>query len=80
MRCYGRLEESIVRFYAAEIILAIEYLHSKGIIHRDLKPENVLLDTKGHIKLADFGLSEVGLTNKLNKNNNNCFGSLTDPE
>jgi len=80
MRCYGRLEESIVRFYAAEIILAIEYLHSKGIIHRDLKPENVLLDTKGHIKLADFGLSEVGLTNKLNNNNNNFFGSLTDPE
>jgi serine/threonine protein kinase len=49
----------------AELILAIEYLHSQNIIHRDLKPDNILLDNKGHIKLADFGLSEVGFNNKL---------------
>lgn len=51
----------MAKFYLAEIILAIEYLHSQDIIHRDLKPENILLDKFGHIKLADFGLSEAGL-------------------
>ena len=45
-------------FYAAEIILALEYLHSKKILYRDLKPENILVSRDGHIKLADFGLSK----------------------
>ena len=51
------------------MVLAIEYLHSQGIIHRDLKPENILLDRNRRIKLADFGLSEIGLTNKLTLKN-----------
>ena len=62
---YGRLDEAAARFYIAEVVLAIESLHKKNIVHRDLKPENLMLDAAGHIKLADFGLSEVGLARKV---------------
>lgn len=61
---YQFLDEQIARFYIAELILAINSLHEIGIVHRDLKPDNILLDSQGHIKLADFGLSQVGLDTK----------------
>nr|AML79371.1 putative LOV domain-containing protein [Neurachne muelleri] len=51
------LKEDAVRFYAAEVVTALEYLHCQGIIYRDLKPENILLNRDGHISLTDFDLS-----------------------
>ncbi|XP_050511520.1 ribosomal protein S6 kinase 2 beta isoform X1 [Diabrotica virgifera virgifera] len=53
--------EDDVKFYLAELALALNHLHSLGIIYRDLKPENVLLDSDGHIALTDFGLSKLPL-------------------
>ncbi|XP_055495977.1 ribosomal protein S6 kinase alpha-2 isoform X2 [Leucoraja erinacea] len=50
--------EEDVKFYLAELALALDHLHGLGIIYRDLKPENVLLDEDGHIKITDFGLSK----------------------
>lgn len=47
-----------MKFYLAELALALDHLHSLGIVYRDLKPENILLDEAGHIKLTDFGLSK----------------------
>jgi serine/threonine kinase 38 len=50
------LSEAETRFYAAELVLAIESVHNLNYIHRDIKPDNVLIDRNGHIKLSDFGL------------------------
>ncbi|MED6180059.1 Phototropin-1 [Stylosanthes scabra] len=51
------LKEEAARFYAAEVVVALEYLHCQGIIYRDLKPENVLIQSNGHVALTDFDLS-----------------------
>ncbi|XP_057540265.1 serine/threonine-protein kinase WAG1-like [Amaranthus tricolor] len=51
-----RLPIQAVKFYAAEVLIALEYLHSLGIVYRDLKPENILLKEDGHIMLSDFDL------------------------
>ncbi|KAG1930319.1 ribosomal protein S6 kinase alpha-2 [Pimephales promelas] len=53
--------EEDVKFYLAELALALDHLHSLGIIYRDLKPENILLDEEGHIKVTDFGLSKEAI-------------------
>lgn len=55
----GNLGEKEARFYGAQIIVGLQYLHSHKIIYRDLKPENVLLDSEGNIKLADFGICRL---------------------
>lgn len=56
--------EEDVKFYLAELALALGHLHSLGIMYRDLKPENILLDADGHISLTDFGLSKEALDEK----------------
>ncbi|XP_024517080.1 probable serine/threonine protein kinase IREH1 isoform X1 [Selaginella moellendorffii] len=63
LRNLGCLDEDMARYYIAELVLALEYLHSLAVIHRDLKPDNILIAHDGHIRLTDFGLSKVGLIN-----------------
>ncbi|GLJ53294.1 hypothetical protein SUGI_1135850 [Cryptomeria japonica] len=65
-----RLEHSI-RFYAAEVVLALDYLHQHGILYRDLKPENILVQGNGHIMLTDFDLSIIN--NNLQKLKSRSF-------
>lgn len=61
----GRVEESRARIYAAEVLLALDGLHSHDIIYRDLKPDNVVIDADGHVMLTDFGLSKEGITDSV---------------
>jgi serine/threonine protein kinase len=56
----NRFDEPTAKFYFCEVLLGLEYLHSRNILYRDLKPENILLDLDGHIRLTDFGLSKDG--------------------
>ncbi|KAK8050576.1 hypothetical protein PG994_012306 [Apiospora phragmitis] len=58
LRKSGRFPNPVAKFYAAEVTLALEYLHTKNIIYRDLKPENLLLDRHGHLKITDFGFAK----------------------
>nr|VZI32638.1 unnamed protein product [Spirometra erinaceieuropaei] len=61
----GYLDERHASLYTAEITIALEYLHQHGIIHRDLKPDNILITSKGHLKLTDFGLSTLSWSRAL---------------
>ncbi|RNE98177.1 protein kinase A, partial [Trypanosoma rangeli] len=58
LRSAGRFPNDVAKFYHAELVLAFEYIHGKDIIYRDLKPENLLLDSKGHVKVTDFGFAK----------------------
>jgi len=53
--------EASARFYAAEVVLALEHLHTNGVVHRDVRIENMLLASDGHVKLADFGCAKMDL-------------------
>lgn len=68
----GRFPEERSKFYAAQIVLALEYVHKLGVIYRDLKPENVLLDQNGNVRLTDFGLSKEGVSDHSTGANSFC--------
>ncbi|XP_027325712.1 citron Rho-interacting kinase isoform X13 [Anas platyrhynchos] len=63
-RYEDHLDEAMVQFYLAELVLAIHSVHQLGYVHRDIKPENVLIDRIGHIKLVDFGSAAKMTVNK----------------
>ena len=67
LRSREKLTEDDARFYASNVVLALEFLHSVDILYRDLKPENILIDSSGYLKVADFGLAKrcVGKTYSL---------------
>merc|ERR1719450_616986 len=58
LRSAGRFNTATTFFYSAEIVSALDYLHSLSIVYRDLKPENLLLDRDGHLKITDFGFAK----------------------
>ena len=80
------LPEQEAKFYAAEIVMTIESVHKLDCIHRDLKPDNVLIDSDGHIKLSDFGLTKKldiklidnNLQNELRNFGNNNYGTSSN--
>ncbi|ORY51045.1 kinase-like protein, partial [Rhizoclosmatium globosum] len=69
IKSVGALDEKWAKQYITEVVLGLEFLHSKGIIHRDLKPDNMLIDQNGHVKLTDFGLSRVGFLGRQHMEN-----------
>ena len=62
----------------AELVLALDYIHSLGIIHRDVKPANCMIDTSGHLKLIDFGLSKMVSTSQFANNSANNSANTTN--
>ncbi|KAJ5795537.1 uncharacterized protein N7518_004077 [Penicillium psychrosexuale] len=63
-------DEECTRFYSAQILDTIDYMHKRGVIHRDLKPENVLLDSGMHIKITDFGTAKILKTPRVDPSSN----------
>lgn len=64
IKMLGTLGDTWARRYVAEVIVGVSDLHSHGIVHRDLKPDNLLIDSRGHLKLTDFGLLRIGVVGR----------------
>ena len=56
---HSPLYEDQIRLYVAELVVILEYIHKNNCIYRDLKPDNILIDSEGHLKIIDFGLSKI---------------------
>lgn len=67
IKMLGTLGNDWCKRYVSEVIVGVSDLHQRGIIHRDLKPDNLLIDSNGHLKLTDFGLSRVGVVGRQNR-------------
>ncbi|EFN60622.1 cAMP-dependent protein kinase catalytic subunit, partial [Camponotus floridanus] len=59
LRRMGKFDESLAKFYAAQVALALEYLHHCSLIYRDLKPENILIENSGYLRVTDFGFCKM---------------------
>ena len=56
---HSGFEINRAKFYAAQIVLALDHMHKEGVVYRDLKPENILIDSEGYLRITDFGLSRI---------------------
>ncbi|KAJ2320968.1 3-phosphoinositide dependent protein kinase-1, partial [Coemansia sp. RSA 2681] len=75
IRKLGGLAEECARFYLAEIILAVEYMHMERTLHRDLKPENILLGSDMHILITDFGTAKMFPKGETDQRANSFVGT-----
>lgn len=71
LRKHTRFNEQFTAFYAAQILIALEYLHSFNFLYRDLKPENILMDETGYVALTDYGLAKI-----VSKSISNLFQNM----
>lgn len=75
LKMLGTLGNEWAKRYIAEVIVGVDDLHKRGIIHRDLKPDNLLIDSKGHLKLTDFGLLRFGVVGRQARQHRNSSTS-----
>jgi len=59
MKKFKKLDDSLIKFYAAQVLLALEYFHNVDLVYRDLKPENIFVEANGYLKLGDFGVCKI---------------------
>lgn len=77
---YRKFTEKQSKFFISNIILGLEYIHSKKIIHRDIKPENLVLDENGYVRITDFGIAKFFNKDKDNKNETSGTPGYMSPE